>query len=145
MNAWARRRARRALVQAIYQWQLGGQPADAIRTQFADNGALDRADAEFFDACLRGVLDGAPELDAAFAAYLDRSVAALDQVERAILRAGAYELRSRVDVPYKVAIDEYVRLAKTFGAEDSYKYVNGILDRVARDLRATETSWTSSP
>ena len=145
MNAWARRRSRRALVQAIYQWQLGGQQADDIRGQFVDNGTLDKADGEFFAACLRGVLADAPDLDAAYGPYLDRSVAALDQVERAILRAGAYELRSRIDVPYKVAIDEYVRLAKTFGAEDSYKYVNGVLDRVARDLRPAETEWTNSP
>ncbi len=145
MDPRARRRARRALVQAIYQWQLGGQAADDIRAQFADNGTLDNADSEFFDACLRGVLRGAPDLDATFAPYLDRSVAALDQVERAILRAGAHELRSCIDVPYRVAIDEYVRLAKTFGAQDSYKYVNGVLDRVARDLRSAETGWTSSP
>ena len=145
MNAWARRRSRRALIQAIYQWQLGGQQADDIRAQFVDNGTLAKADGEFFDACLRGVLHDAPELDAAYGPHLDRSVAALDQVERAILRAGAYELRSRIDVPYKVAIDEYVRLAKTFGAEDSYKYVNGVLDRVARDLRTAETEWTNSP
>ncbi len=144
MSVWARRRARRALVQAIYQWQLGGQAADDIRAQFADNGSLDKADVVFFSACLRGVLTDAPDLDATFAPYLDRAVASLDQVERAILRAGAYELRSRIDVPYKVAIDEYVRLAKTFGAEQSYKYVNGVLDRVARDLRTQETQWTSS-
>ena len=145
MDPRARRRARRALVQAIYQWQLGGQTADDIRTQFTDNGTLDKADSEFFAGCLRGVLRGAPDLDAVFAPYLDRSVASLDQVERAILRAGTYELRSCIDVPYRVAIDEYVRLAKTFGAQDSYKYVNGVLDRVARELRSAETGWTSSP
>ncbi len=140
VSIWARRHARRALIQALYQWQLAPQEAAAIGTQFAANGALDKADRDFFRACLGGVIEASDALDAAFAPYLDREVTALDQVERAILRAGAFELRSRADVPYRVVIDEYIRLAKTFGAEESYKYVNGVLDRVARDFRDIETA-----
>lgn len=135
----ARRRARRALVQATYQWQLADASVAEIRAQFADNGSLDKADGDFFDACLGGVVDAHGALDAIYAPYLDRQVSELDHVERAILRTGTFELRSRIDVPFKVVINEYVTLAKTFGAQDSHKYVNGVLDRVARDLRAAET------
>lgn len=135
---WARRRARRALIQALYQWQLAPQEAAAIGAQFADNGTLDKADRDFFNACLGGVIDATETLDAAYAPYSDREVAALDHVERAILRAGTFELRTRADVPQPVVIDEYIRLAKTFGAEHSYKYVNGVLDRLAHELRNVE-------
>ena len=140
MSSWSRRRARRALIQALYQWQLAPQEAAAIAAQFADKGALKKADRDFFDACLGGVIDAADTLDAAFAPYLDREVAALDHVERAILRAGAFELRCRADVPHPVVIDEYIRLAKLFGADQSYKYVNGVLDRLARELRNVEAT-----
>lgn len=140
MSTWGRRRARRALIQALYQWQMAPQDAVAISAQFAEKGTLRKADRGFFDACLAGVLASADELDAAFAPYLDREVAALDHVERAILRAGAFELRNRADVPQPVVIDEYIRLAKVFGAEHSYKYINGVLDRLARALRDVETA-----
>lgn len=139
VSIWARRRARRALIQALYQWQLAPQDAPAIAAQFIENGSLAKADSAFFNACLAGVTAAVADLDAAFTPYLDRDATALDHVERAILRAGAYELKEREDVPYRVVIDEYIRLAKTFGAEQSYKYVNGVLDRVARDVRAAET------
>ena len=138
MSVWTRRHARRALVQAIYQWQIAAPDADEIRAQFVGNGALKKADNAFFDRCLHGIIAETDDLDDAFAPYLDRKVAELNQVERAILRAGTFELSACPDVPFKVVLDEYINLAKTFGAEDSYKYVNGVLDRVARDLRAEE-------
>ena len=135
----ARRRARRALVQAIYQWQLADGDVAQIRAQFALNGSLERADADFFEGCLKGVVTDIDSVDSNYVPHLDREPAELDHVERAILRAGTYELQARIDVPYKVVIDEYVALAKTFGAQDSFKYVNGVLDGVARKLRTTET------
>ena len=135
---WPRRHARRALVQAIYQWQIAQHDASEIRSQFADSGTLKKADRAFFDRCLHGIIAETEDLDSAFAPYLDRKVNDLNQVERAILRAGTFELSACPDVPFKVVLDEYINLAKTFGAEDSYKYVNGVLDRVARDFRAQE-------
>ena len=138
MSTWPRRHARRALVQAIYQWQVAAHDADEIRAQFVDSGTLKKADGAFFGRCLHGIIAESDDLDAAFAPYLDREIDALNQVERAILRAGTFELSACPEVPFKVVLDEYINLARTFGAEGSYKYVNGVLDRVARDLRAHE-------
>ena len=138
MAAWQRRQARRALVQAIYQWQVASHGAGEIRAQFVESGSLKRADKAFFDRCLDGIIAETADLDRAFAPFLDRKVSELNQVERAILRAGTFELSACPDVPFKVVLDEYINLAKTFGAEDSYKYINGVLDRVARDFRAQE-------
>jgi N utilization substance protein B len=139
-GAWARRRSRRALLQAVYQWQMTGADTSAIERDLTDDGALRKADREFFKALLRGVAFGTQELDALLAPALDRKVEELDKVELALLRLGAYELKHRIDVPFRVVIDEYVELAKVYGAEDSFKYINGVLDRLAQDLRALEHS-----
>ena len=144
----ARRRARRALLQALYAWQMTDVGFADLRAQFSpdkpgDSDALDGsdlrgADIDYFLACLRGVMDMASTLDALFAPHLDRAVDRLDPVERAVLRAGAYELKERRDVPARVVIAEWVAIAKSFGATDSFRYVNGVLDRVARALRPGE-------
>jgi N utilization substance protein B len=139
-GAWARRRSRRALLQAVYQWQMTGADTSAIERDLAEDGALKKADREFFKALLRGVAFGIEELDVLLAPVLDRKVEELDKVELALLRLGAYELKHRIDVPFRVVIDEYVELAKVYGAEDSFKYINGVLDRLAKDLRALEHS-----
>lgn len=139
-SPWARRKARRALVQAVYQWQMAHADTFVLESEFLASQALDRADVEFFQEILRGVVHHSAELDALFAGYLDRAVRSLDQVELAILRLGAFELKNRIDVPYRVVIDEYVELAKLFGAEDSFKYINGVLDRLAREVRKLERS-----
>lgn len=137
-NPWARRRARRALVQAVYQWQMTAADQAEVERQFLDDKTLAKADREFFSELLRGVMADSAALDALFAPYLDRALKDLDQVERAILRLGCFELQQRIDVPYRVVIHEYVELAKTFGAEGSYKYINGILDRAAKQHRTLE-------
>jgi N utilization substance protein B len=139
-GAWARRRSRRALLQAVYQWQMTGADTSAIERDLAEDGALKKADRDFFKALLRGVAFGIEELDVLLAPVLDRKVEELDKVELALLRLGAYELKHRIDVPFRVVIDEYVELAKVYGAEDSFKYINGVLDRLAKDLRALEHS-----
>jgi N utilization substance protein B len=139
-GAWARRRSRRALLQAVYQWQMTGNELAGIENDLADEGALKKADREFFRELLRGVVNNVDALDALLAPVLDRKVGDLDKVEHALLRLGAYELRERIDVPFRVVIDEYVELAKVYGAEESFKYVNGVLDRLAQDLRALEHS-----
>ena len=134
VGPWARRRARRALLQAIYAWQMTDADLADIAAQFSAKG-LKRADVDYFQSCLRGVLRGVETLDPLFEPYLDRRIDQLDHVERAILRAGTFELRERLDVPTPVVIDEWVELAKTFGAQDSFRYINGVLDRVARAVR----------
>ena len=139
-NVWARRRARRALVQAVYQWQMADGDLVRIEADFLTSGSLDKADVEFFREQLRTTLADVAELDAQLLPLLDRSLASLDQIELAVLRLGALELRDRIDIPYRVVISEYVELAKTFGAEDGHKYVNGVLDKLASTLRPLETS-----
>lgn len=131
----ARRRARRALLQALYQWQLTDADVAVMASQFRDSGSLDKADTEFFDACLRAIVHGYGDLDSKYVDFLDRGIDELGYVERGALRAGTYELCERIEVPFRVVINEWVELTKNFGAEDSFKYVNGVLDRVAKRVR----------
>jgi N utilization substance protein B len=137
---WARRRARRALVQAVYRWQMAGGTSAEIKADFVAEGSLDKADEELFSELLVGVLHHSDELDALLAPLLDRTIAELDRVEKAVLRIAARELQTRPDVPYRVIIDEYVELTKLFGAEEGHKFVNGVLDRLARQLRPAEVA-----
>lgn len=137
---WARRKARRAAVQAVFGWQMtGGNTAD-VESEYESNGSLDKADAVFFTEILRGVLLNAGELDALLGPVLDRQVGELDKVELAVLRLAARELQTRDDIPFAVVIDEYVELAKLFGAEDGHKFVNGVLDKLAISLRPVEVA-----
>lgn len=139
-RVWARRRARRALVQAVYQWQMADGDLVRIEADFLTSGSLDKADVEFFRELLRAALASVTELDELLAPLLDRELSSLDQIELAVLRLGALELKDRIDIPYRVVISEYVELAKTFGAEDGHKYVNGVLDKLALTLRPLETA-----
>jgi N utilization substance protein B len=134
----ARTRARRAAVQAIYQWQLTGQDAGDIEANFIHDHDMAGVDEDYFHAIIREVPLHLHELEDHFIPLLDRSVNELDPVERSILRIGTYELEFRPDVPYKVIINEAVELAKSFGAEDGHRYINSILDRVAASLRKDE-------
>ncbi|MDD9963622.1 MAG: transcription antitermination factor NusB [Gammaproteobacteria bacterium] len=138
MNVSQRRKARRVLVQALYQWQMNRTTARLLTAEYTGSGALDKADRPFFDAMLSRVLASPSQLDELFGDLLDRDQERLDGVELAILRLGACELRHRPDVPARVVIDEYIELAKLFGAEASHKYVNGVLDKLAGSLRPTE-------
>ena len=138
-NMWARRKARRALTQAAYQWQVNETAVLQLRREFGEQ-ALDKADADFFADVLALMVRHVGELDAQLAPLLDRSGEQLDVVERGILRLAATELNHRIDVPYSVVINEYVELTKTFGAQDAYKYVNGVLDRLAQDVRSIEVA-----
>lgn len=139
-DPWARRRARRLLVQALYQWQLGGADVAEIERQFRASDEWERVDGDFFHEVLRGVAAEAAALDARIGPLLDRKLTELDHVERALLRLGTYELCFRTDVPWRVVIDECVGLARTFGAEESHKYVNAVLDAIARAERAREVA-----
>ncbi|BAP15075.1 MAG: N utilization substance protein B [Alcanivorax borkumensis] len=136
----ARRKARRFTLQALYQWQLAGAAVSDIEAQFLANQDFAKVDREYFHDLLHGVLGQVKTLDEQLTPYLDRRVEELSQVEKAILRLGAFELKERQDVPYRVVINEGIELAKVFGAEDSFKYVNGVLDKLARQLRYAEAS-----
>ncbi|HAR31674.1 MAG TPA: transcription antitermination factor NusB [Gammaproteobacteria bacterium] len=137
-GAWARRRSRRALLQAVYQWQMTGAGQALIEHDLGEDGALRKSDRDFFRELLRGVVAQVTSLDALLEPLLDRKLTELDKVELALLRLGAYELRERIDVPFRVVIDEYVELAKVYGAEESFRYVNAVLDRLAQSVRAVE-------
>lgn len=136
----ARRKARRFVVQALYQWQLSGTVLADIEAQFRAANDMRKVDREYFHELLHGVPARLSELDGALSPCLDRPVAELSQVEKAILRLGAFELLARQEVPWRVVINEGIELARMFGAEDSFKYVNGVLDKLARRLRPAETA-----
>lgn|SRR5690554_885376 len=133
-----RSRARWFAVQALYQWQLSGQNLHEIEQQFLDGKEIGKCDVEYFSELLHQIPAHLDEIDAHLRPFLDRPIEEVDPVERAILRIGAYEFQFRPDVPYRVVINEAVELAKTFGAEQGHKYVNGVLDKVAKELRAVE-------
>jgi len=133
-----RRNARNFALQALYQWSLAGQKPNEIEAQFRVDNDMSSTDTQLFSELLRGVTGASRDLDEAFRPFLDRPLDDLDPVERSVLRIGAYELLHRPQVPYRVAINESVELAKTFGATESHKYVNGILDKLAQRARAAE-------
>lgn len=133
-----RRNARSFALQALYQWSLAGQDASEIEAQFRVDNDMGSTDVKLFSELLRGVSAGSQALDEAYRPFLDRPLADLDPVELNVLRIGAYELIHRLEVPYRVAINESVELAKIFGATESHKYVNGVLDKLAQRVRSAE-------
>ena len=134
----ARSRARRRALQAMYAWQVSGGNAQQVIAQFAHEQAHEVADLEYFEDLVRGVIKHVGELDAALAAFIDREVEQVDQIERAALRIAAYELLHRPDVPYRVVINEAIDTTKRFGSEHGHTYVNGVLDHAAAAWRAPE-------
>jgi len=133
-----RRKARHFGLQALYQWTISGASAADIEAEFRIDNDFQHTDGEYFSAVLKGVVGDVDALEALFSPVLDRRLGELDPIERNLLRLGTFELRDRIDVPYKVVISEAVALAKKFGATDSHRYINGVLDKVARDLRTVE-------
>lgn len=133
-----RSKARRCALQALYQWQVAGQNLGDIESQFLTEQDVAGADQSYFSELLHGVPRQLDEIDARYRAFLDRGIGDLDPVELAILRIGVYELMNRPEIPYRVIINEAVELAKTFGAEQSHRYINGVLDKVAREQRTAE-------
>ena len=133
-----RRSARGFALQALYQWHMAGQPVNEIEAQFRVDNDMSGTDVKLFRELLQGVTHSKGDLDEAFQPFLDRGLHELDPVELAVLRIGSFELINRLEVPYRVAINESVDLAKTFGATDSHRYVNGILDKLAQRVRMVE-------
>ena len=135
----ARSRSRRRALQAVYAMQLSGVDAGNAISQFAHEQAHEVADLVYFEDLVRGVGSHSRELDAALAPFLDRGIEEVDPIERAMLRIAAYELRHRIDVPYRVIIDEALKTVKRFGSEHGHTYVNGVLDRAAVEWRKVES------
>jgi N utilization substance protein B len=135
-----RSNARRLAMQAIYQHQLGDDHWKSLRAQFHEDPEFGRVDPEYFDELLENCVEREDEFAALLQPHFDRPADQIDPVERAILLIGCYELKERLDIPYRVVINEGVELAKRFGAEDGHRYVNAILDRAAGELRKLEIS-----
>jgi N utilization substance protein B len=136
----ARRRSREYALQGLYEWLVGGSDAAAIDAHMREQEGFGKCDRAHFDALLQGCIMQAAELNAALAHHLDRRLQELSPVEHGVLLIGAYELKHCIDIPYKVAINEAVELAKSFGGTDGHKYVNGVLDKTAADLRPVEVT-----
>jgi N utilization substance protein B len=134
----ARSIARKLAMQALYQWQLTGQTAAELRNQYLQDEGSAGVDREHFAELVNNCIDKQSSIKDGLRPFLDRPVEQLDPIEMAVLMVGMYELQHRIDVPYRVVINEAVDLTKRFGATDAHKYVNAVLDRAARDLRAVE-------
>ena len=137
-NPALRHKARHYAMQALYQWQISHNALQQIEQQFRAEYDFSQVDLEFFQELLHRIPAQLGEIDALLSPYLDRTIKELTPIELALLRIGTYELAHRIDVPFKVAINEAVSLAKKFGAAESHKYINGVLDNVAKQTRAVE-------
>ena len=135
-----RREARNFALQALYQWHMAGSSLTDIEAEFRVEQDMRQVDLELFSELLHGIPAQVAELDQQIKPCLDRTLDELDPIELNVLRIGTFELASRLSVPYRVAINESVNLAKTFGATDSHKYVNGVLDKLAKKLRSAEVN-----
>jgi len=137
-GARARARARRLTLQGLYQWQLSGAAAREIVAELLASQNTKDTDLEYFEELLKGIVAESAALEAAFAPNLDRPAAQLDPIERGVLLLSTYELKERLDVPWRVVLNVAVGLTKAFGAEDSHKYIKAVLDKTAAGLRKAE-------
>jgi N utilization substance protein B len=133
-----RHRAREFALQGLYQWLLNNEDAGAIDAHIREAHGFEKADREHFDALLHGAIKQSIQLREEIAPLIDRTIAELSPIEHAALLIGAYELKNHIEIPYRVVINEAVELTKSFGGQDGHKYVNGVLDKLASKLRATE-------
>ena len=136
----ARRRAREVALQGLYEWLISGAEASVVDAHMREQDGFDKCDAVHFDALLHGCIAEAVDIDAVLTRHVDRKTNLLSPIEHGVLMIGVYELRHCIDIPYKVAINEAVELAKSFGGTDGHKYVNGVLDKAAIDLRPVEVA-----
>ena len=138
MNPTERRNARHYALQAMYQWQLSGTPVNEIESDFLFHQIKKKVDLEYFKELIHAIPSQTDELDNLMSPFLSRPIDELDPIELAILRLSTYELAFRPDIPYRVAINEALEMTKKFGSIEGYKFVNGILDKIARQLRPHE-------
>jgi N utilization substance protein B len=138
-TAATRRMARHYGMQALYQWQMAGASINAIEAEFRTDNDMTHVDVDYFHEIIHGVPEHLSELDAIYLPFMvERTIVELDAITQSLLRLATYEFKYRIDVPYKVVINEAVSLARKFGAEDSHKFINGVLDKTAAILRAPE-------
>ena len=130
----ARRRARECTVQALYSWAISGNTAEQVELAFVLDQDMDGVDKPYFRKLFRQTVENIETVDFSISPYIDRAFDELDPIEAAILRLAVYELRFELDVPYKVVINEAIEVAKVFGADESHKYINGVLDKIAPAL-----------
>ena len=135
-----RRRSRELALQGLYEWLIGGADAGVVDAHVREQDGFAECDTAHFDLLLHGCIGAAAPLDAVLARYIDRKTTELSPVEHGVLLIGAYELQHCIEIPYKVAINEAVELAKSFGGTDGHKYVNGVLDKAAAELRSVEVT-----
>ncbi len=135
----ARSRARRRALQALYAWQVSGTSIPMVIAQFQNEQDMEIADLEYFEALVKGVSSHCAELDERLTGYLDRTIDQVDPIERAVLRMASFEMLHRLDVPYRVVINEAIEIAKRFGSDHGHTYVNGVLDRAAGEWRPSES------
>lgn len=140
----ARSNARKNVVQALYQWQMTGTSVIEIERQFSESDRLKNVQRSYFSELLRGVPKELAAIDDVLKMFVDRPVEKIDPVERAILRMSIFELLHRLDIPYRVILNEAVSLSKIYGAQDGYKYINGVLDKIAHRCRADEVAKVKS-
>ncbi len=138
MKPSARRLARELAVQALYSWQMSGNDIAQVELHLATSNDMKKVDTSYFQILFRGVVKQLGDLDTAIKPYLGRLPEEIDPIEKAILRIATFELVERIDVPYRVVINEAIELAKSFGAEESHKFINGVLDKAIRKLRQHE-------
>lgn len=139
--AATRSRARHFAMQAIYQWQMTSNPLNVIEAEYYADNDMTKVDVEYFTELFHGVAGKTTELDEIYTPYLTAMVLEhVDPITRALLRLATYEFKFRLDVPYKVVINESLNLAKKFGAADSHKFINGVLDKTSLDLRGAEVA-----
>lgn len=139
-NRTPRHRAREFALQGLYQWLLNNEDATKVVNNIRGAHGFDKADGEYFADLLRGTIKQSVELREAFTPLVDRGIGELSPIEHAVLLIGAYELKNHVEIPYRVVINEAVELTKSFGGIDGHKYVNGVLDKLAAQLRADEVA-----
>ncbi|MBR7798394.1 transcription antitermination factor NusB [Undibacterium fentianense] len=135
-----RHRAREFALQGIYQWLLNNEDSGVIDAHIREAHGFDKADREHFDVLLHGAINHSIQLREEFAPFIDRGIGQLSPIEHAALLIGAFELKNHIEIPYRVVINEAVELTKSFGGQDGHKYVNGVLDKLAAKLRATEVN-----
>jgi N utilization substance protein B len=134
-----RKKARKLVLQALYQWQLGQSSISQIEAEFRTDNDFEKIDSAYFSEVFREIPKTISELDKQFEAFLDRPISDVDPIEICLLRMGTFEFMHRIDIPYRVVINEAIELAKQFGGTDGHKYINSVLDKLALRLRATET------
>lgn len=138
LNIKARKKARMLAMQAIYQWQLTQDDINNIQAQFLSHSDNQDIDRDYFRKIVSGIVNGNTSIDETYKPFLDRDIAEITPVELAILRLSSYELKECLEIPYKVILNEAVELTKTYGADESHKYINGVLDKVAANIRTHE-------